>query len=131
MFTRSISQQNIFGTGNALTAAINTSTVNRTISLDVHRAVLDRRRRLAHARGLPEQRRPVVAADRAVLRRRPSAAAVGFGVPITETDTINFGFRLEHTDLYAVREQPADYFQFVTEFGIDHQQLHRQRRLVA
>ena len=33
VFNASVSQQNIFGTGNALIAAINTSTINRTISL--------------------------------------------------------------------------------------------------
>ena len=51
----SVSQQNIFGTGNALTAAINTSKVNRTISLLFTRALLDRRRHFAHARGSTEQ----------------------------------------------------------------------------
>ena len=66
VFNASISQQNIFGSGNALSAGINTSSVNRTIAADVHRAVLHGGRRLAHARGLPAQSRSDVAFGRAV-----------------------------------------------------------------
>ena len=47
----SISQQNIFGSGNALALGVNTSRFNRTYSIAVHRAVLHGRRRLAHDRG--------------------------------------------------------------------------------
>ena len=61
VFNASISQQNIFGSGNALTAGINTSCVNRTIAVTFTEPYYTVRRRLAHARGLPAQPRPLVA----------------------------------------------------------------------
>ena len=51
--------------------------------------------------------------------------AVGFGVPVTETDTINFGFRVEHTNLSLFANSPPVYYQFVNEFGYVDEQLHR------
>ena len=77
----------------------------------VHRAVLDGRRHLAHARGLPAQHRPDVAVGRRSTRRRRSAARSSFGVPITETDTINFGFRVEHTNLTLFANSPPLYYR--------------------
>ncbi len=59
VFNASVSQQNIFGSGNALTAGINTSSVNRTHRGDLRRALLDGRRRFAHAGGLPAEPGPV------------------------------------------------------------------------
>ena len=43
----------------------------------------------------------------AVLVERRSARRSSFGVPVSEIDTINFGFRIEHTELIAVRQQSA------------------------
>ncbi len=45
----SVSQNNVFGTGNSLVAALNTSKVNQQISAHLRRAVLDSRRRVAVA----------------------------------------------------------------------------------
>ena len=44
-------------------------------------------------------------------------AAIGFGVPITETDTINFGGRFEHTKLSLFDNSPPVYIDFVNQFG--------------
>ncbi len=49
-------------------------------------------------------------------RRRP-AQRLGFGVPITETDTINFGGRFEHTKIDLFSDTPPVYRDFVNEFG--------------
>jgi outer membrane protein insertion porin family len=43
--------------------------------------------------------------------------AIGFGVPISETDTINVAFRAEHTDLTLFTDSPLIYYQFVNTFG--------------
>ena len=43
--------------------------------------------------------------------------AIGFGVPITETDTINFGGRFEHTTLQLFDNSPPAYVDFVNQFG--------------
>jgi outer membrane protein insertion porin family len=42
---------------------------------------------------------------------------VNFGVPITETDTVNVGFRYEHTDLSLVANSPPAYVLYVAQFG--------------
>jgi outer membrane protein insertion porin family len=44
-------------------------------------------------------------------------AAINFGVPITETDTINFGGRFEHTTLSLFSNSPPLYVDFVRQFG--------------
>ena len=57
VFNASISQQNIFGSGNALTAGDQHEHDQPHDLARVHRAVLHRRRHLAHARGLPAEHR--------------------------------------------------------------------------
>jgi len=42
---------------------------------------------------------------------------VSFGVPITETDAVNVGFRYEHTDLTLVANSPPAYVLYVAQFG--------------
>ena len=51
----SVSQQNIFGSGNALTVGINTGRYDRTYLDGVHAAVLHGRWRVADDRGVPEE----------------------------------------------------------------------------
>jgi outer membrane protein insertion porin family len=43
--------------------------------------------------------------------------AVNFGVPVTETDVVNFGGRLEHTTLSLFANSPPIYADFVRQFG--------------
>ena len=43
--------------------------------------------------------------------------ALNFGVPITESDIINFGGRYEHTTLHLFDGSPAAYIDFVRQFG--------------
>jgi outer membrane protein insertion porin family len=54
---------------------------------------------------------------RLVRNASDPGAAVGYGVPISETDTINFGFRYEHTDLTLFDNSPPVYFDYVRQFG--------------
>jgi outer membrane protein insertion porin family len=44
-------------------------------------------------------------------------AALGYGVPITESDTINFGGRFEHTNITLFSDSPQVYVDFVNQFG--------------
>ena len=48
---------------------------------------------------------------------RTTGGALGFGVPITEDDTINFGGRYEHTSLELFSDTPPVYKDFVNQFG--------------
>jgi outer membrane protein insertion porin family len=44
-------------------------------------------------------------------------AAIGFGVPVTESDTVNFGLRVERTDLSLLDDSPLLYRSFVAQYG--------------
>jgi len=112
----SVSQQNIFGSGNALIAAFNTSRINRTLSLGftepywtVHGV----------SRTLEAYQKNIDPTSIAVSQYSSSTlgAAATFGVPITETDTINFGARFEHTKLSLFSESPQIYLDFANQFG--------------
>ena len=135
----SVSQQNIFGSGNALIAVDQHEQDQPDDLAGLHRAVLDGRRHLAHDRDLPEEHRPA-SLDVTSYTSSTVGAAVGFGIPITETDTITVGFRasarsIEFLDGYCdpvlglARRSTAMFVQPVRRSPL--QQLHRDRRLVA
>jgi outer membrane protein insertion porin family len=116
VFNGSISQQNIFGSGNALVAAINTSSVNRNISLaftepyftvDGISRVLEAYQRNSNASSLSVSQ----------YSSSTLGGAVGFGVPISETDNVNVGFRYEHTELTLNENSPPSYILYVAQFG--------------
>jgi outer membrane protein insertion porin family len=116
VLTGSISQANIFGTGNSLTAAINTSRVGRNISLtylEPYWTIDGISRTLEfYNRNISPSSLPI-----AQYTSNTYGAAVGFGLPITETDTVNVGFRYEHTSLSVPAGSPLIYVNFVHEFG--------------
>ena len=116
VLSASVSQQNIFGTGNALTAAVNTSTVNRTISV----AFLEPYWTVdGISRTLEVYYRTTDPGSLAISQYGSTTlgGAIAFGVPISETDVINIGLRVEHTDLSLFSNSPPVYYDFVREFG--------------
>jgi len=116
VLSASVSQQNIFGTGNALTAAVNTSTVNRTISV----AFLEPYWTVdGISRTLEVYYRTTDPGSLAISQYGSTTlgGAIAFGVPISETDVINIGLRVEHTDLSLFSNSPPIYYDFVRQFG--------------
>jgi outer membrane protein insertion porin family len=113
VFNASISQQNIFGSGNAIIASLNTSKVNRTISLAFTQPywTVD-----GVSRTLEIYQRNIDTASLDVTSYTSSTygGAIGFGVPVTEADTINFGFRIERTNI----EFPPGYCDPIPGIGI-------------
>jgi outer membrane protein insertion porin family len=116
VFNASVSQANILGTGNSLVASINTSSINRVISLAFSEPyyTVD-----GISRTLELYQRNTDPGSIAVSQYTSSTygAAVNFGVPITETDTVNVGFRYEHTELSLVTDSPPAYILYVAQFG--------------
>jgi outer membrane protein insertion porin family len=112
----SVSQQNIFGSGNALAVGVNTSRFNRTYSVlftEPYYTVDGVSRTIeAYQKSLDPTGLAI-----AQYASKTLGAALGYGVPITETDTINFGGRFEHTDITLFSDSPPVYQQFVNEFG--------------
>src|SRR4029079_11240317 len=116
VFNGSVSQQNIFGSGNALALSVNTSSVNRTISLMYTEPYWTTD---GISRSLELYDKNIDPTGLAVSQYSSSTfgAAIGFGVPVSEIDTINFGFRVEHTNLERFANSPPVYYQFVQDFG--------------
>ncbi len=112
----SVSQNNVFGTGNSLTMALNTSKVNQQIALTyvepywtadgVSRSIE------IYDRNVNPSSLPVAA-----YQSQTAGAAVGFGIPLTETDSVNLGVRYEHTRLTLYSDSPLLYREFVRQFG--------------
>jgi len=117
VFNASISQQNIFGSGNGLVAAFNTSKTNRTISVAYTEPywTVD-----GISRTLEGYQRNVDPTSLGVVSQFASStlgAAVSFGVPISESDTVNVGVRYEHTKLSLFETSPPSYVVYVAQFG--------------
>lgn len=112
----SVSQNNVFGTGNALVAAVNTSRVNRSIAVSYTEPYWTSdgvaRTIEVYDKNVDPSSLPI-----AQYSSQTAGAALGFGVPITETDTINFGGRFEHTKISLFDQSPPAYVQFVKAFG--------------
>jgi len=112
----SYSQQNAFGTGHALSFQVNTSQVARTFGVThtdpyvtiygISRTIelLDRKSDLAQL-GLG-----TVDLDQQI-------AAVRYGVPFTEFDTVFFGLRYEGTHIGLTESSPQIYKDYVADFG--------------
>ncbi|HET7097460.1 MAG TPA: outer membrane protein assembly factor BamA [Casimicrobiaceae bacterium] len=116
VFNASISQANILGTGNSLVASINTSSINRIISLAFSEPyyTVD-----GISRTIEVYQRNTDPGSLQVSQYSSSTAggAISFGVPITETDVVNIGFRYEHTHLTLDAASPPAYILYVAEFG--------------
>ena len=116
VLTGSISQNNVLGTGNSLIASANTSRINRTIAVTytepywttdgVSRTIE------VYDRTVDSSSLPI-----AQYSSKTLGGALGFGVPVTETDSIIVGFRFEHTSLTLVDNSPPIYRTFVNTFG--------------
>ena len=112
----SVSQQNIFGSGNALALGVNTSRYNRLYSVlytepyytvDGVSRTIELYQKSLDPTGLAI----------AQYASKTLGGALGFGVPITETDTINFGVRYENTKITLFSDSPPVYQDFVNQFG--------------
>jgi outer membrane protein insertion porin family len=116
VFNASVSQQNIFGSGNALVAALNTSEVNRVISLtyvepywttDGVSRVLELYQRNTDTSSLSVSQ----------YDSSTTGGAVAFGIPISETDSVNVGLRYERTTIDLTAGSPLQVILYVEEFG--------------
>jgi len=112
----SYSQQNVFGSGHAISFQINTSQATRTFAVThtdpyvtlwgVSRTIelLDRKSDLAEL-GL------------GTVDLDTQAAAVRYGVPFSEFDTVFFGLRYEATQIGLTPASPPTYIQYVEDYG--------------
>ncbi len=118
----SVSQNNIFGSGNALAVQLNSGRVNRTASIsftnpyftsdgvsagfDVYRRTFD-----PNSLGLGN------------FVTKTTGAGVRLGIPVTENVTVNVGLTTEQTDITTFVNSPQRYINFVNNFGASNQAL--------
>src|SRR5438874_6581012 len=116
VLTGSISQNNVLGTGNSLVASVNTSRVNRTIAATYSEPYWTSD---GIARSIEVYDKSVDSSSLPIAQysSRTLGGAVGFGVPVTETDSVVLALRYEHTNLSLVDSSPPIYVDFVTKFG--------------
>ncbi|MGE5089366.1 MAG: outer membrane protein assembly factor BamA [Candidatus Levyibacteriota bacterium] len=112
----SVSQQNIFGSGNALSLGVNTGKYNRQLSMVFTQPyyTVD-----GVSRTIELYQKNLDPTGLAISQysSRTTGGALGFGVPVTENDTINLGGRYEHTSLALFSDTPPVYKDFVNQFG--------------
>ncbi len=112
----SITQQNIFGSGKHVTAAISTSKINRNISLsytDPYYTVDG----VSRGFDLYDRRTDASLLGLGYYTTDTMGGGVRFGVPLTEVDNIGFGLGAEVTRLGVDTTSPLRYQEFVGLFG--------------
>lgn len=113
----SISQQNLFGSGNAMTLGMNTSKTSRTYALsftnpyytvdgvslgwDLYHRTYDPSRSYSVSR----------------YKTVSTGGGLRIGYPIGEEDSINFGAAVDRTEITTYRESTRQYKDFCIDFG--------------
>jgi outer membrane protein insertion porin family len=115
-FTASVKQENVFGSGNYLGLELNTSRTNRTLvfsSVDPYFTVdgISRSLDLFYRTS-----RPLNSQGDSYELATPGAA-IRFGVPFSEYDTVFFGIGAERTKIGASAGIPNSYFLYREQFG--------------
>jgi outer membrane protein insertion porin family len=118
----SVSQSNVFGTGNRVSAQINSGSVNTVYSLSYTNPyyTID-----GVSLGYDVYRRDVDATSLdnvADYKTSTYGAGVRFGLPVNERDFISFGLTYEQTSLTTTATSGVQY-DFVQEFGEDNDTL--------
>lgn len=116
IFSGSVSQNNLFGTGNSLALQLNTGRINTVYSLSFTKPYFTDD---GVSAGFDIYRRDVDASSLSVSTYRTSTygAGVRFAVPINETDTINYGLATEFTKVDLFSTSSSRYREFVDAFG--------------
>ncbi len=116
IFSGSVSQNNLFGTGNAMALQLNTGKVNTVYAVSFTRPYFTDN---GVGLGIDLYKREVDASTLAVSNYATDTIGAGgrLSVPINETDTINYGLAAERTKIDLFEESSQRYRDFVDEFG--------------
>jgi outer membrane protein insertion porin family len=113
----SISQSNLFGTGNAVSLQVNSGQINKVYALSFTNPYFTDE---GVSLGWDIYKRDVDSTSLSgVSPYKTSTEGTGLrtGVPITEYDTINYGLAVEHTNVEIFSNSPPQEVTFVQEFG--------------
>lgn len=115
----SVSQSNVFGTGNRVSAQINSGSVNTVYALSFTNpyATID-----GVSLGYDLYRRDLDATSLSSVGDYETStygAGVRFGLPISERDFLSFGLTYENTSITTTATSPQRYLDYVNTFGPD------------
>lgn len=112
----SISQNNLFGTGNALSVNITSGAVTRTISASFTDPYWTKD---GVSRGYDLYQRKVDSQSTTVGRYTTNSEGLGvrFGVPVALNSTVQLGMAYDRTKIGIFDESPIQYKDFVEKFG--------------
>ena len=112
----SVSQANIFGSGNQLSFRVNNSTISKAYEVSYLNPywTVD-----GIARGFDLYQRDLNTASLSTgaFNSVSTGAGVRFGIPVTEYDGVNFGLGFERTKLGLDAVSPQRYIDYVNTFG--------------
>ena len=111
-----LSQQNLFGTGNALGLEINTSKANRVISI-VHTDPYVTTEGISRSVEVFDRKSDLAELGLSSVGYSTRGAGLTYGVPFTEFDRIYFGLRWEGTTIDLTPFSPIRYVEYVKQFG--------------
>jgi len=122
IFSGSVSQNNLFGTGNAMSLQLNTGKVNTVYALSFTRPYFTDD---GVGLGVDLYKREVDASSLSISTYATDTIGAGMrlSVPINETDTINYGLAAERTKIDLFEESSQRYRDFVDVFGNDNTSL--------
>ncbi|MCS6944562.1 MAG: outer membrane protein assembly factor BamA [Sutterellaceae bacterium] len=110
------SQQNVFGSGQSVSLEVNTSRANKTVAL-THVDPYVTQDGISRTTELYQRRSDLARLGLGSVDFLQRGAALRFGVPFTEFDTVYFGLGYEGTDITLTASSPPAYVQYVSDFG--------------
>ncbi|MFO1319838.1 MAG: outer membrane protein assembly factor BamA [Burkholderiales bacterium] len=116
ILTASVSQQNVFGTGNALSLGVQTGRINRVVNLSYTNPYWTDDG-ISRGFDLYSRRFNPSVLNIATYTTNTDGLGVRFGVPISELDTVNFGLAAESTDIETYANTPQRFRNFVSQYG--------------
>ncbi len=122
VLTGSVTQSNLFGTGNFLSTQINTGKVNQVYSVSYTNPYYTDE---GVSRGFDIYRRNTDSQSTAVSQfsSRTLGGGVRFGVPIGDDESISYGLSIERTELGLFDSPPARLVDYVNTFGATNNNL--------
>ncbi len=116
VFMGGVSQANLFGTGNSLSTQLNTSRVNRNVSVSYTNPYYTDE---GVSRGFDIYDRNTNATNLAVSQYTSSTQGGGirFGVPIDEDESISYGTSIEKSHIGLTARSPVRFTNYVNTFG--------------
>jgi len=116
VLTAGLSQQNLFGSGNALSLEVNTSKANRVIALS-HTDPYVTTEGISRTVELFDRRSDLAELGLSSVGYSTRGVGLVYGVPFTEYDRVFFGLRWENTRIDLTDFSPVRYVEYVRQFG--------------